>query len=191
MRRLLPLLAVPLLLSGCLRYYTGYPKDKLERPPAQRPGVFQYRIKPYPTVMDSGRRGLEDALQKKSPFRDAKRVEEVPAQGPFVDVEVRWRQPGIFSVLFIYVSAVTYTIVPQWSTKEKFTLVFDVYRDGQEKRRFEYEVGRKGFTWLPLVLATWYTATSPDQAEVFESVVFKFYDEAAPLLADEPSSRSP
>jgi hypothetical protein len=185
MRRLLPLLLIPLLLNGCLRYYTGYPKDKVAKAPVKQYEKLRFRIKPYPKVMDSGPRGLERAFRSNAPFRETAKVEDAPKDGLFVDVEVKWREPGLFSLIFIYVSAVTYTIIPQWSTKEKYTLVFDLYKDGAFLKSYQYEAGRKGFMWLPLVLATWYTATSPDQDEVFESMVFQFYEDAAPHFASE------
>jgi hypothetical protein len=190
-RRLLPVLLIPLLLSGCLRYYTGYPKDKLEKEPAKKYALLQYRIKPYPTVLDSGKRGLETALRENSPFREAKQVETMPDKGLYVEAEVKWRQPGVFSLVFVWISAATYTLVPQWSVKEKYTLLFDVYQDGALVKNYKYEVKRKGFMWLPLVLVTWATATTPHQAEVFESMVYQFYEDADPVFAGRAPAPEP
>lgn len=188
MLRSLLLFALILPLGGCLRFYTNYPKDKLDSPPAPRYDAMRYRIRELPSVMDSGRRGLEEALHEHSPFRQVRQADAVPPTGVFVDAAVKWRQPGLFSLAFVWISAATYFIVPEWSTKERFTLVYDVYVDGQLKQTFSYEVGRKGFMWLPLAPAMLYTAGSANQAEVFEAVTYKFYDDAALLFAAPPAA---
>src|SRR4051794_12463653 len=140
MRSLL-ILALVLPLGGCLRFYTHYPKDKLDNPPQKQFEAMRYRIRELPSVMDSGRRGLEEALHERSPFRQVRQADAVPPTGVFIDASVKWRQPGLFSLAFVWISAATYFIVPEWSTREKYTLSFDVYLDGQLKQTYSYDVG--------------------------------------------------
>ena len=186
MKRLTLAALLCLSQAGCLRYYTQYPKDKLDKPPAKRYALLQYRIAPYPVVMDSGRRGLETALREESPFREARQVESPPEKGLYCDVSVKWTQPSFGALAWLVASYASYFLIPQWSVKERYTLAFDVYRDGQLKRSFSYTVGRKNFTWLPLILVTWITAITPNQAEVFQSVVYRFYDDADALFKESP-----
>ena len=178
-------LAGPLLLlslSGCMTY-GGYDKAAAKQavPPA---GAGPLRYSLTGNSLLNGDAAIRQVFDHDSGFGKVEQVEpgEVPS-GRYVRATVENVAPSVGSGISMYVSYATLFILPAWSTQDGSRLLFDVYRDGNHLQRFEYQVERKTFVWLPMVLFAWVNLLTPSESEAFEAITRQFLREAQPLLA--------
>ncbi len=180
MRKLAVVLLVSLpLVSGCVTY-RAYPDASTAAAPV--PGVAAtYRYDGSPGMFGGGN-GLKDAFRNAPVFYRMERVQQPVDEGVFIDVTVKILPPSIPAIGFGYLSFSTLTLLPAWSTRDGYEVLFDLYRDGRRVRSFDYTFYRGSFVWLPMVLFIWVNALTPSEESAFEAVAEQFLLDAGPYL---------
>jgi hypothetical protein len=69
-----------------------------------------------------------------------------------------------------------------WSTKDGYTVIFDVYKDGQQVKSFDYETRRTTFTWLLALPFIWVNLFTTSEEKAFRLIGKQFFQDAAELL---------
>lgn len=182
-RHLCLLLAVVLLLNGCVIGYSKYPKEQLSEPfPAK-----QYDQQLYYYVSGSSLLGgylsLRDSFSLNSPFKNVEERENVPDQGLYVKADIQSLPPSIAAVVFVYLSYSTLTILPCWSTKDGSIVHYSVYQDGKLQKTYDYEIRRKGAAWIGLLPFAWANLITASEDEVFEATAKQFFIDSKKYLA--------
>ncbi len=173
------LVTVP-LVTGCVTY-RSYPDA---RPVVAGSGTgvaATYRYDGSPGMFGGGN-GLKDAFRNSAAFSTMERVQQPVDKGLFIDVTVKILPPSVPAIGFGYLSFSTLTLLPAWSTRDGYELLFDIYRDGERVRSFDYSFYRGSFVWLPMVLFIWVNALTPSEESVFEAVANRFLQDAKPYL---------
>jgi hypothetical protein len=171
-------------LSGCVTTFRDFPAEKLGGPhPQKMQNTLQYKVT-KPQILDfGGTERMRTYFKRDTPFASTEEAAATPpAKGLFVDTRIDWKMPSTPSMIFGYISAVTLTIIPMWSTKDGYTITFDVYRDGAKVQTYPYEITRKFGAWILLLPFIWVNLATYDETQAFEAVANKFFDDAAPVL---------
>ncbi|MEL0028961.1 MAG: hypothetical protein VW625_09945, partial [Perlucidibaca sp.] len=105
-----------------------------------------------------------------------------PDYGLYSKTTVENMPPSIPAGIAAYVSYSTLFLLPFWSTEDGSRLLFDVYRDGQHQKRFEYPLHRSTVGWAPLLLLVWINAAKPGEQDAFRAAARQFLSDAGPLL---------
>ncbi len=168
-----------LVLNGCVVGYRRYPHPQNIR--AEKvPGTLYYDV--HGLSIFGGITSLREYMNNHSPFEQTEIREEAPAQGVYVRAVIRTVSPSVASAVFGYLSLSTLTILPMWSTRDGYTVIFHVFKDGQEVKSFDYETRRMTFLWLGMLPLAWLNLATPSESGVFENIGQQFFEDALPLL---------
>lgn len=181
MSRVLILVTVLLLTQGCATY-RGFPEDKVNQPPEANHDTMYYKISGK--SMFKGFGALHEVFKESSGFKEAVMTETMPESGYFVDVKVSNVAPSMPAVTFGYVSFITYTLVPFWSTQNGNDISYELYKDGVLLESEEYEIRRKLFVWLGMLPLVWVNGITYSESEAFSASAYDFLDKADSIIAD-------
>jgi hypothetical protein len=180
MTRKLTLIALTgLFLNSCIMGYRRYPHPE-RTTPDKISGTLYYDVQGLSVF--GGLSALGDYLKNESPFDSTELREETPSHGLYVRAKVRTVSPSVSSAVFGYLSLSTLTIFPMWSTKDGYTVIFDVYKDGQQVKSFDYETRRTTFTWLLALPFIWVNLFTTSEEKAFRLIGKQFFQDAAELL---------
>ncbi|MGV7928861.1 MAG: hypothetical protein AB2L13_08115 [Spirochaetota bacterium] len=174
-----------ILAVGCATY-RNFPVEKIGTPPGKKEYKLLYYKIENGTVF-SGRERLGEIFKKESPFLNTEKVDEMPKNGLYVRVVIEQIIPSTPALLFGYVSLVTLTFTPVWSTKDGYDVRYEVYSNGNRLKSFTYEVRRKAFVWVLSLPFIWVNAFTYSEGEAFEATAYKFFDDATILFRDDRS----
>jgi hypothetical protein len=76
---------------------------------------------------------------------------------------------------FGYLSAITFTILPAWSTKDGYDLYFELYRDDIKVKTFDYRIKRVGGVWIALLPFVWVNFLTNSEEDAFEAATYQFF----------------
>lgn len=190
----LALLCGSLLLTGCITSYSGFDPSRLGAVPAAARQEGQMRYSIYGGGLLNGQIATREVLDHEAPFTRVEQITTpiqadgyaapaaIPASGLYVRTTVENMPPSIPAGIAAYVSYSTLFLLPFWSTEDGSRLLFDVYRDGQHQKRYEYALHRSTYGWAPLLLLVWLNASKPSEQDAFRAATRQFLAEAAPLL---------
>jgi hypothetical protein len=196
MRHLLAIatLAASTLLTGCITSYSGFDTSLVDKAPAisQQQGHLRYSI--YGGGLLGGQIAVREVFDRDAPFTKVEQIvtpiqpdgyaapPQTPTSGLYVKTTVENMPPSIPAGLAAYISYSTLFLLPFWSTEDGSRLLFDVYRDGEHQKRFEYALNRSTYGWAPLLLLVWVNAFKPSEQDAFRAATRQFLNDAAPLL---------
>lgn len=161
-------------------------------PPSREAGELRYSI--YGSGLLNGQIAVREVFDHEAPFRKVEQVTTpiqadgyaapapIPSSGLYIKTTVENMPPSIPAGIAAYLSYSTLFILPFWSTEDGSRLLFDVYRDGQHQRRFEYPLHRSTYGWAPLLLLVWVNGVTPGEQDAFRAATRQFLSEAAALL---------
>jgi len=174
MRRL-QLLALCLMLTGCVTTYRDFPVDALGKP--LEPGscdVLHYNVKRFDILDSGGYNRLNAKFNTSKICHKAISMETAPDQGLFVEVETKWKPMSMPAFIFGYISLSTLTILPSWSTEDGYVIKYNVYVDKQLKETYQYDATRKTGLWLGLLPLAWINWATYDEVDVFDATTAQF-----------------
>lgn len=172
----LPALMSAAALAGCVTY-SGFP-DRIGQEPAKSAAWQDHFYTVEQGTMAGGALALNDALRARSPYGRGIHTEDQPGTGLHVKAIIKPMIPSVPAIAGFYLSVSTLTILPAWSTRDGYRVVFDVYRDGKQVDSHEYAVQRKAFLWIVMLPFVWVNALTPSEDEVFRAVADQFFQDA-------------
>ncbi len=169
----LALIFLAVSLSSCMTY-RGYP----DAPTVVVPGAAK-KIEPLHyaingSAMFSGPTAIRDALVAEAPFAGVTPADGEVTQGYYLRVKIEQLSPSIPAVLFGYLSYITLTILPSWSTQDGSVLTFTLYKDGKEIRAKDYIIRRGTFVWIVMLPLLWVNLMTPSEDEAFAAATRDF-----------------
>jgi hypothetical protein len=172
------------LLSGCITTYRDFPVAGLDHPPEYRgQGTLYYLVKRFDILEFGGFNALNTAFRDNRLFEKTEKVVEPPAEGLYIEANVRWKRISTPALIFGYISVITLTFIPAWSTEDGYEVYFHVHRNGQKLKSFEYQITRKAGLWFLLLPFAWINFLTYDEDEVFTATANQFFEDARPILA--------
>ncbi len=175
------LAAVCLALNGCVMGYRQYPKEQSSAPyPDKTYEQMYFRVQG--SSLFGGAAALRNFLRLRSPFKAAEYRDDIPAKGLYIRAKVETFDPSIASAVFGYISYSTLMISPMWSTRDGNRVVFEIFKDGNIVKTFEYEARRTTVGWLGLLPFAWVNFITASEEDVFESFGKRFFVDARPTL---------
>lgn len=189
-------LCTSLLLGGCISSYSGFDARHLGEvpPPTRQSGELRYSI--YGAGLLNGQIAVREVFDRETPFARVEQITTpmqadgyatpapVPTSGLYIKTTVENMPPSIPAGIAAYASYSTLFLLPFWSTEDGSRLLFDVYRDGQHQKRFEYPLRRSTYGWAPLLLVIWVNGMKPGEQDAFRAATRQFLAEASSLLQD-------
>ncbi|WP_078128983.1 LIC12231 family lipoprotein [Leptospira alexanderi] len=159
--------------------YRDFPQNYIGKGPKSKSSdtVLYYKI--YNGTIAGGSNRLNDVIQFDSPFSQTMKSDTTPEKGLYLKVTIEQKLPNIASLIFGYISFATLTILPVWSNEDGSNVLFQIYRDGQFLKSYEYRVRRSGFVWIFMAPFAWVNAFTYSESEAFEAIAFKFFEDAA------------
>lgn len=171
------------LLSGCITTYRDFPVEGLNQPPQYRgQGTLHYQVKRFDILEFGGFDALNEAFRENGIFEKTEKVLEPSAEGLYIEANVRWKRMSTPALIFGYISAITLTLLPAWSTEDGYEVYFHVHRNGQKLKTFEYQITRKAGLWILLLPFAWINFLTYDEDEVFAATANQFFEDARPIL---------
>jgi hypothetical protein len=134
--------------------------------------------------MFGGGEALREAFPKLSPFARTEPLSAPPERGVFCRVTSERRAPSVASGVAAYVSYALLFLIPFWS-EEGYVVRYQVYRDGDEKKIFEYPIARKAFVWLLALPVSWVSLLTPSEKDAFEATAKQFFVDMMPYVTGE------
>lgn len=162
-------------ILGCITY-RNFPYEKVGKPPKKTYNTLYYKI--AGGTIFGGRKGLRKVFKKNSPFNKSERIKKIPGNGLFVNVVVEQIMPSGAALIFGYLSLSTLTIIPVWSTEDGYDVYYELYLNGKKIKVFDYEIRRKGFVWIVMIVAAWVNIFTYSEEEAFEATAYQFFDDA-------------
>lgn len=171
--------------------YRGFPVDAIgKKQPAGTCDVMYYNVNKF-DILDSG--GYSKLLEffRETPIcKTMTQVDEMPAQGLYLEVEEKWKPMTMQALIFGYISVSTLTFLPAWSTHDGYIVKYHLYQDGQKKETYQYDISRKGGMWLGLLPFAWINAFTYSEEDAFAATSSQFWADAHPYFVRE-SRQSP
>lgn len=185
MKKALSLLAVSLtvFLTGCMTY-RDFPTEYVGKAPEAKPySKLHYKLNQFEAISLGGATDtMRGIFRSKTPFQETEAVDDIPAKGVFCMVSFESKPLSLGSLAAGYLSYSTLTLLPAWSTRDGYFVKYDLYVDGEKKRRYEYEITRKAAVWAGLLPFVWVNALTYSEQEALEATAFKFFKESEPIL---------
>lgn len=162
-------LLFPIILSACMTY-GNYPNSPV-LPQTTKSKVLNYKIDG--NAMFAGPTAIRDVLAD-SEYEKLIPAEEKVNKGDYLSVDIKQVSPSVPAVVFGYISAGTFTILPFWSTEDGSILTYSMYRNGTKIKAKEYVINRSTFVWLPMALLAWVNVLTPSEEAVFRACTRDF-----------------
>jgi hypothetical protein len=169
------------LLSSCVMTYRDFPEAMIGKYPTKTfNDTLHYQFKREAMLDGPGFKALETVFQRRTPFSNTAKVNDIPKKGIYCLVETKWKMVGGPAAFFGYLSWATLTLSPSWSTREGHHINYHLYLDGEKQQTFQYEVTRKVGVWLGLLPFAWINFLTYDQGDAFSSTAYQFFEDARP-----------
>ncbi|RHX84423.1 LIC12231 family lipoprotein [Leptospira stimsonii] len=170
-----------IFVQRCVNYYE-FPENYIGKSKAEKknPVILYYKV--LNGTISGGSTRLKDYLKRESPFIQTEQVDKIPEKGLYLNVNIQQRLPSIYTLIFGYLSVATLTLLPVWSNEDGSDVLFQIYRDGQLEKSYEYPVRRSGFLWILMLPFAWVNAYTYSEAQAFEAIANKFFEDSAPVL---------
>jgi len=168
------------LQSGCVTY-RGFSEERLhlENKKTIKKGLLYVNG----GSMFGGAKDIKTVFKSNSPFKEIEYVTMKPVKGWFVNVKVDSRPPSIPAMIFGYLSIQTLTILPVWSTKDGYNVIYEIFRDGERIKSFNYRIKRHVFVWLPLLPFTWINFITYDESDAFKATTNQFFIDSQKIFS--------
>ncbi len=177
--KLILLIALLSVLTGCITTYRDFPVDALDRKlQAGTCAVMQYNVKRFDVLDAGGYTELQNVLRNPGFCKKMVSVGAVPEKGLYLEVETKWKPLTMPALIFGYISVSTLTLLPAWSTHDGYNVKYSVYLDGQEKESYQYEITRKMGLWLGLLPFVWINALTYSEEDAFKATAYQFSSDA-------------
>jgi len=120
---------------------------------------------------------IDEVFKCQNYFDNVEKVYDItiPQKGYYVLIIPKWRQPSLPAMAFGYLSAITFTILPAWSTKDGYDLYFELYRDDIKVKTFDYRIKRVGGVWIALLPFVWVNFLTNSEEDAFEAATYQFF----------------
>lgn len=149
-----------------------------------KPTPKKYEQKLYYSIGDfsgltfGGYDQLRHILNQNRVFAQSERVSETPTKGTYLQINTKHRDPSAGCLVWGYVSAAFLFTLPAYCGTSGFYLQYHIYKDGQEKKMYEYEIRRKVFAWLPVIVLVWANLITHSEEDAFRAVTNQFFEDA-------------
>lgn len=167
--------------NGCaIISYDTDPKSAWDapRPKGNRQEVLYYQMVPYQGLNFGGYEEMKRMMRRNGAFATTERVNEMPPKGLFVRATPTVREPSAPGLIWGYVAAGFFFVLPAYLGSSGFYVEYEVYRDGRSVKLYEYTVKRKVFAWLPMVLFVWANLITDDEEDAAIATVNQFFSDA-------------
>jgi len=158
--------------SGCVTY-RGFSEDRLYVKNKKTMGKGLLYVNGG--SMFGGARDIKTVFKSNSPFKEVEYVTMKPGKGWFVNVKVDSRPPSVPAMIFGYLSIQTLTILPVWSTKDGYNVIYEIFKDGERVKSFSYRIKRHVFVWLPLLPFAWVNFMTYHESDAFKATTYQFF----------------
>ncbi len=176
-------------LNSCIVAYRRYPDvSKRVGMDSKLKGPLLYDI--TGTTSLNGNEAIRNVFRNNPIFRTVERVDSMPGEGLFVKVRIETVSVSMSSVAGGFISYLTLTLVPCWSTRDGANIFYEVYLDGKRLKTFEYEFRRFIMIWIVNLPLIWVNLFTPSEYGAVEATAKKFFEEADTLLRN-PNARAP
>lgn len=169
------------LASGCVSTWNRFPSATPDSVAGLKIDETLYYDDRAVKGMFNGAQALKTVFREDAPFETTETRNDVPERGTFVRVEAKRIPPHTGSGVVGYVSYVLLFLIPFWST-EGYTMRYQVFVDGKEKKIFEYDITRRTFVWLVAFPVSWVSLLTPSESDAFEATAYQFFQDSAPYL---------
>ncbi|HLG19255.1 MAG TPA: hypothetical protein VI895_05500 [Bdellovibrionota bacterium] len=174
------LLALVATLNGCLIFtYRVKPPEAWDAKPTPptRPEKMFYSVGSFGGLTFGGYDELRAMMAKNSIFPQTEAVTATPSKGLYVRVDVEQHDPSIGSLVWGYIALSFLLIPPAYSGSSGFIVRYQVYRDAQPVKLYEYEIRRKGLGWIVLLPFAWVNFLTYDEEDAFRVVTNQFFQD--------------
>jgi hypothetical protein len=176
---------LPLFAVSCITTYRDFPIAMIGKEPQSKLyDTLYYKINPFPILDVGGQRALHSVFKQKTNFTNTIHVLDMPNEGIYCLVDVKWKTPSLPALVFGYISIAFSTFLPAWSLQDGYVIDYHLFVDGQQKKVFEYEVTRKVSLWIALLPFIWVNLLTYDETEAFEATAYQFLQDANTLFAE-------
>lgn len=177
------LVAGVLAFNGCIIGYRQYPHNQLTSPYSDKSlSAATYYVKGM--TLAGGNLAVERTLKDHSPFQSIEERSEIPPTGLHIFVKVDTISPSASAVAFGYLSYVTLTLLPCWSTRDGVDMEFNIYKDKQLVKTLDYKVLRSGGMWLGLLPFIWINLMTTSEETACEAATKQFLEDAKPYFSN-------
>lgn len=181
--KLIFVLVLTLVLTGCMTTYRDFPIDALDKKPAAGTcEVLEYNIKRFDVLDAGGYSKLQEIFRDAAICRKMVPAETVPGKGLYLEVETRWKPMTLPALVFGYISVSTLTFLPAWSGQDGYVVTYNLHLDGQKKETYRYEMTRKAGLWFGLLPFVWVNAFTYSEEDAFAATANQFVIDAQAYL---------
>lgn len=137
-----------------------------------------YSIGDFSGLTFGGYDELRSILHENRVFAQSERVSTPPTKGTYLQVNTKHRDPSAGCLVWGYVSVAFIFLLPAYCGSSGFYVQYHIYKDGQEKKMYEYEIRRKAFAWLPMIAFVWVNLITSSEEDAFRAVTNQFFQDA-------------
>ena len=186
--KLIQLIVLSFVLTGCVATYRDFPVDAIDRKrTAGTCDVMHYNIKRFNTLDAGGYSKLQEVFRDADICRKMVQVEADPEKGLYLEVETKWKPLTMPAFIFGYISVSTLTLLPAWSTHDGYVVKYNIYLEGKMKETYRYDITRKAGLWLGLLPFAWINAFTYSEEDAFEATAWQFSSDAQVYLRTQAS----
>lgn len=140
------------------------------KPPSKTKDRIQFLISRFPGISRS-EPDVRKSLSKKGWIE----IENyTPEKGYYIDMKSYQKDPSLASMIFLYLSYATFTIIPAYIGQDGANITFIVYKDSTVWKTFEYQITRKTFLWILTLPVLWLNYMYPTESEAYQAVIDQF-----------------
>jgi len=173
------LLLLTLFVQGCVSY-GNYPKIDKTQTQNEYPDL-KYTLSGT-KGWGGGAKSLEKTLRLEGNFSSIEKLSAKEDSGLLINAKISAVAPSVGSMVFGYISYISLTTLPFWSTQDGYDITFEVYNDGERLKNYNYSFNRRTFVWMPMVLMVWVNYFTPSEKDGFSAVTRQFLQDAEPVL---------
>lgn len=184
------------LLAGCIVFYGVSPEVDSGSPrPSEKRVPLYYRLDPHAFLekvrfeesigldrppFDPSLSTYGDFEELRSAFVKDRGAEMIEAQTPpqrgvFCSVDVTSKPHSSKAWFFQVLTAISIGFIPSYSGESGYIVRYDLYIDGDLKKRYVYVITRQLSVWLGLLPFIWVNALTPSDGEALASTVDGFF----------------
>ena len=197
--RSLILLVLLVTLSGCIVTYRDFPNATLESlPKNHEPRPLYYHVEPiagtflvifphlyplFPQIDPIGQPGyhqVAQTLEASGLFSALIVVPDLPETGVYCSVDFTARIPSALrtgsDLQFAFYIALS--LLPYYTEDGGTTVVYTLYRDGQQTQTYRYPITKKGAGWIVLLPFAWLNFFTNDLKDAVRGATLQFLIDA-------------